>query len=383
MSEGVIGSNEVKTRIDAGHPKVLFVTRKTDPNKGGMQRASCALLREFSERIPIEIIPLPDSKIAFLLSLPSAFIRGLRMARISDIVYLQDGVLSVLGILWKSMGHKVSVTVHGLEITYPNFFYQKLVPPTVTRFDGVICVSSATRDQCVSRGVDPRRIRVIGNGVDLKPGVPKDRITAMKEVESRFRIPVSGRTIILSVGRPVERKGFHWFIEEVIPILIANGHKVNYIVVGNGPFSERLAQAREQLTGDNDSVSILGHVEDEDLETLYAIADIFVMPNLPVKGDIEGFGIVGLEAALSGLPIVANGIEGMRDYLRDGENSLLMTEIEPSGFAEKVERLIADPKLRRKLGDRLREEALTERSWGIIAEQYIEFFEELLGDGGE
>lgn len=362
---------------DGKYPRILYVTRKNDPSKGGMERVSTALFRELSGKSHSIIFRLPDKILPFLIMLPISFIKGLIRSRKIDIIYLQDGMLSPLAYFWRLYGRKTVITIHGLDITYPKLAYQKIIPPMVKKIDGIICVSNATREECIRRGVDGRKIRVIGNGVDFRELSIHDKEAIKDQLEKQFEISLKNRIILLSVGRPIERKGFHWFAEEVMLILLANGCNVSYVVVGEGPLRKRIIEANSRLKKEMDTIFAVGHISDKNLELFYGISDIFIMPNLPIKGDIEGFGIVSLEAALARLPIVANGIEGMKDYLHDGKNSLIMNEIDPNKFAANIMRLISDPELGQRLGKTMQLEVLNERSWSKIGDQYLEFLTEI------
>ena len=95
---------------------------------------------------------------------------------------------------------------------------------------------------------------------------------------------------------------------------------------------------------------LLGAVEDEELIAVYNVADIFVMPNIPVAGDHEGFGIVILEAASCSLPVVAARLEGISDAMRDGEVGDLIAPGDAAGFTRAIVELLADDESRWQRG---------------------------------
>src|SRR5690606_1075671 len=112
--------------------------------------------------------------------------------------------------------------------------------------------------------------------------------------------------LLCSVGRHQERKGFHWFVEEVVPRL---GEGTVYLLGGEGPMTPRIRETVARL-GLGDRVRVLGQVSEAMLLSLFRGSDLFVMPNIHVPGDLEGFGVVMLEAGICGLPIVAADLEG-------------------------------------------------------------------------
>ncbi len=108
---------------------------------------------------------------------------------------------------------------------------------------------------------------------------------------------------------------------------------------------------------------LLGRTSDDVLRDLYNGSDVFVMPNLRVNGDMEGFGRVLLEAALCELPVVATGIEGITDAITDGENGTLVAERDPSAFAAAVQAVLTDPAAAHGAGARARAYTLAHFSW--------------------
>ena len=110
---------------------------------------------------------------------------------------------------------------------------------------------------------------------------------------------------------------------------------------------------------------------------LLGAADIFVMPNIEVPGDIEGFGIVAIEAAASGLPVVAARLEGIPDAIVDGENGCLVTPGAASAYVRALTPLIGDAAQRRELGARARRYTEQHNSWPRIIARYVELFTEL------
>ena len=113
-----------------------------------------------------------------------------------------------------------------------------------------------------------------------------------------------------------------WLVTEVLPRLAERRADWIYLVVGEGPERQAIAEAATQDPRVAQRVHLLGQTSDDDLCMAYAAADLFVMPNVPVPGDSEGFGIVHLEARAAGLPVVAADIEGNQRISRDGRWSI-------------------------------------------------------------
>jgi len=175
----------------------------------------------------------------------------------------------------------------------------------------VICVSEVTRDRLVSWAkVDPQRITVIHNGIDLTPFTP-----GPKPVHLLDRYGISGKKVILTVGRldPDERaKGFDQILD-VLPRLLQKHSDLVYLIAGAGGDLQRLRE-KAQLNGIEERVIFAGWVDESEKADHYRLADAYVMPSR-----LEGFGYVFIEAMACGIPVVGSKIDGGRSALLDGE----------------------------------------------------------------
>ena len=200
---------------------------------------------------------------------------------------------------------------------------------------------------------------------------PESRPEARARLMQRFAIQVANddRGLILcSVGRLVPRKGVAWFVDNVMPSLPDD---VRFLVAGEGPERARIEAAidRHRLS---DRVGLLGAVSDEDLQALYQGADLFMMPNVPVPGDMEGFGLVMVEAGLCGLPVVASGIEGIADVVTDGLNGHLVGTGDAAGFADAIMRYHHKPSELSAASHRARAHTVEKFGWEAVTDRYIE-----------
>jgi phosphatidylinositol alpha-1,6-mannosyltransferase len=282
---------------------------------------------------------LNKSKAHLIWFLPVSFLTGLMSIHIRSIrrVHLCDGSLGPLGLLLKVFSNaRVSVSVHGLDITFPNRVYQRVIPSCLARLDRIVCVSRATRDECLCRGVPAGRCFVIPNGVNPQEIYwPVARNRLLQRIEAVLRRSLGNRKILLTVGRLVKRKGIGWFVQNVMPQV---GEEYVYVVVGSGPelpVIDKLIRA-SQLT---DKVILAGRQPDDVRNALLNVAEAFIMPNIAVPGDVEGFGIAALEAGACGLPVIASGIQGVRDAVIDGVTGHLVAERDVDGFVSCIRSL--------------------------------------------
>jgi phosphatidylinositol alpha-1,6-mannosyltransferase len=265
----------------------------------------------------------------------------------------------------------------GRDVTLPTPGYGWLVRRVFQSLDVVFPISRATAEECTARGLDPARVRVIPCGVDTASfSPPADRAAARDELLSALgEDPADPRLLLVSVGRHQERKGFQWFVDQVMPRLPAD---VLYLVTGEGPMTPRIREAVERR-GVQGQVRLLGKVPEEMLRTLYRGGDLFIMPNIPVPGDIEGFGVVMLEAGMCGLPVVGAELEGIGDVVRDGENGQLVPSRDAEAFAAAILRYHGDRAALAAASVSAAEFTRTHFSWRGVADQFVSALGEEIG----
>lgn len=341
-----------------------------------MERYAADLYGSTSKIVDVTLLKWAGSKIFLIVVIPYFFVRSIWILTTKqiDIIHMQDGVMSFMGAVLKFIFRKpLVVVIHGLDVTFDNPVFRATILRTLRRADRIISISRAAADAAVATGVDRDKISVIPLGVtdDLYTG---DRKHSRKHILAELSLDSDAR-ILLSVGRLVERKGVHWFIEEVLPKLVSKEPQYILLVAGSGEYVEQ-TRASIKATGMEDHVVLLGRVSDEMLQHLYNGADVFVMPNIHVENDMEGFGRVLLEASLCELPVVATGIEGIRDAIMDGKNGILTEEKNDHAFTEAILDLFDNHKLA-SFGESSRLYTLENYNWETIALQVKEQYKAL------
>lgn len=358
--------------------KILFIARRFPPSVGGMERFAYDLSNALEEKIELHKITWGGSNKWLPLVLPLFFLRAswsMLVMRDIGVIHVQDAVQAPIGWLLHIIFRKPYVVVaHGLDITYENSFYQTVVLPFVRRSDMVISISTATKEEVDSRGSEPEKSRVITLGTHDDYGNPKpDKITLANLMGHELK----NKKLLLTTGRLVKRKGVEWFVANVLPDLVRKDKSILYIVAGDGSEKDAIRSTVEKLSM-QDNVCMLGRVSDEVRSLLYQSCDVFVMPNIVVPGDMEGFGIVVHEAAVAGLPVVASNLEGIADALSDGSNGILVKSKDKSAFIENIMTLLTDEKKRKDFGKKARKYTLDHYSWDKIADKYIGVYEEVM-----
>ncbi|MFA6112055.1 MAG: glycosyltransferase family 4 protein, partial [Candidatus Latescibacterota bacterium] len=214
----------------------------------------------------------------------------------------------------------------------------------------VIVNSRFTGRAVATCGVPPERILVVN------PSIDPSRFDGPHDREAiRQRLGWTGAEVILSVGRLVARKG-HDTVIRALPRLAEVVPGVRYAVVGDGPIRAEL-ESLATAEGVEQRVEFRGFVPDAELPTLYAAADLFAMVSrqIPASGDVEGFGIVYLEANAAGLAVLAGRSGGVEDAVVDEETGLLVDPEKPDEVVAALGRLLRDPALRGRLGEQGRQ----------------------------
>jgi glycosyltransferase involved in cell wall biosynthesis len=356
---------------------ILFITRKHPPSIGGMQKLSQSLTVEVGKLAPTKTISWGRSS-AFL---PFFLLYALARATLTiatnrriQLIHLSDALLAPLGVLLKTLFRvPVVITVHGLDITFGNPTYQWIIPRCLRRLDRLICVSSYTRDQCVRRGIPAALCEVVPNGVNMDEFACPASPEALAELDARLGPTWKGRKALLTVGRLIERKGVIHFLDTIWPRVLARCPDAGYLIVGEGPLHSLLENRIASLhLGDH--VVLLGQVDDRLLKAAYHRAALFVMPNVPVPNDMEGFGLVALEAGASERFVVASRIDGIPEAVVSGANGLLVDPGDPQAFADAVVDLLLDDAARTAHSQEARSFVRRHYSWDIIARRYNDLF---------
>lgn len=358
-------------------PRILFISRAYPPDIGGIQTHNHDLAQALSHSADVHVISNSRGRRALWWFIPLASIETLMLAPRYDVIMLGDGVLSFLGWLVKRLRPRAVVVcvVHGLDLTWTLRVYQSLwVHRFLPALDRFIAVSEETRRVALDMGLPPDDVLVIPNGVVAGERRARDP----EAIAALLGRPTEGRRLVLSLGRLVRRKGFAWFAESVVPLLPPD---VLYIVAGEGPEHDHIAEAAEKA-GVGDRVVLLGRVGDDAREKLFAGCDVFVQPNVVAPGDMEGFGIVVLEAGAAGLPVVASALEGLKDAVHDGVNGVLVPSEDAVGFGDAIGGLLADAERRAWLGDSAARHVRETYAWHTIAGRYLDVIADCMGRGG-
>lgn len=273
-------------------------------------------------------------------------------------------------ILKKVLGLPYLVYCHGEEITQMD---RRRLEPLMRNMiyrgaDGVIACSNFARENLIRIGVPRERIQKINPGVDslrFTPGPPSPDLVK--------RFSLEGKQVLLTVARLVPRKG-HATVIAALARMARTNPNVRYLIVGTGPEQERLSDLVRELHLD-DFVIFAGYVADSELPDYYRTCDLLVMPNFEEanSGDIEGFGMVFLEANAAGKPVIAGRSGGTAEAVLDGVTGYLVDPHDLESLVDRLQALLTDPALYHRLGAKALERARDEFSWQSRAAHIHEF----------
>jgi phosphatidylinositol alpha-1,6-mannosyltransferase len=242
----------------------------------------------------------------------------------------------------------------------------------------VVHNSSYTAGELEAFGVPPEKLVGISPGVDVERF--DARVSSERVENLRREHALSDRPVILTVGRLIERKGVDKVIES-LPLILNRFPQAVYLVVGNGPDRPRLEKLRDSLGLEN-KVSFAGFVPEDDLLAYYRLATLFAMVSRRPQGshEVEGFGIVYLEANACGLPVVAGDSGGVSDAVLDGKTGYLVDPFDEDAIATAIIQLLENPELRDRLGGFGKARAIKEFSWERLGHRLQRVTEEVGGE---
>jgi phosphatidylinositol alpha-1,6-mannosyltransferase len=363
----------------------LIVTNDFPPRQGGIQSFVHELARrlppeqltvyapawdgaaQFDAKQPFEVIRHPTS---LMLPVPSVTRRAAAIAKARHCEAVIFGAAAPLGLITPALrragvGKAIAIT-HGHEagwaalpgarallrrigdqtdvVTYLGEYFR-------LRLAGALSPAAAARMTRLHPGVDAARFR------------PDPE--AREAIRARYGI--AGRPVVVCVSRLVRRKGQDTLLK-AWPAVKEKVPDAALLIVSGGPREAALHRLSER-TGLAASVRFTGPVPSAELPAHYAAGDVFAMPCRTRRGglDVEGLGIVYLEASATGLPVVGGDSGGAPDAILDGETGYVVPGRDTGALAERLIALLSDPTTARAMGDKGRAWVERDWSWDLIA----------------
>ena len=208
--------------------------------------------------------------------------------------------------------------------------------------------------------VPPAKVAMLNPGVDIDYFTPPEDVDAVRD-----RLGWTGRRVLLSVGRLQRRKGQDIAIAAVAE-LARSFPDLLYVIVGEGEDHERLRDIVREQAADK-HVQFQGELDDTGLLDCYQGCDFFALPNRTIGGDVEGFGMVLIEAQACGKPVIAGRSGGTVDTLDDGVTGVLLDCTSPAELKATLGNWLANPDVPRAMAHGAREFVASRFSWNALA----------------
>lgn len=275
----------------------------------------------------------------------------------------------------KGYPKKIYVAAHARELLFNPFEhgilekrYQKYQLKLLHKVDHFFPVSDYTAGLLESKGIKRDKITVVRSGTDPYHFFPKD-VTLLKQ-----KLGLLNKKVLLTTTRLVKRKGVDSVIQALKQVVIRHPDVI-YLIVGDGPEKENLRKLVSNSDLEN-YVTFYGEVS-SNLNDYYNLCDVFVMTSKKLGPDVEGFGLVFLEAGACEKPVIGTHSGGIPDAISDGETGFLVKEGDINELAGAINKLLDDSELRTRLGKQGRKRILEEFNWDTTANTIFEKISEL------
>ncbi|MER5308908.1 glycosyltransferase family 4 protein [Streptomyces sp. NPDC002773] len=376
--------------------KTLIVTNDFPPRPGGIQAFLHNMaLRLDPERIVVyastwkrsregvEATALFDAEQPFtvvrdrttmLLPTPRVTARATELLREHGCESVWFGAAAPLGLMAPALrragARRLVATTHGHEAGWAQLpASRQLLRRIGEGTDTITYLGEYTRSR-IAAALTPA---AAGRMTQLPPGVDEKTFhPGSGGAEVRARLGLSDRPVVVCVSRLVPRKGQDTLIR-ALPRILRRVPDAVLLIVGGGPYEKDLRRLAAE-TGVAGSVRFTGAVPWSELPAHYGAGDVFAMPCRTRRGglDVEGLGIVYLEASATGLPVVAGDSGGAPDAVLDGETGWVVRGESPEDTADRVSTLLLDPELRARMGERGRAWVEEKWRWDLLAEKLRE-----------
>lgn len=370
---------------------MLFLTIDFPPMGGGMARHSYDLVkamrhigkpplvltprreggREFDKKIDIKIIRLKGITIEKLFEhylwsttvfFGYAFYYCITQ-RVNAIFVNTWSIVGVAAFLVKRIwGVPYFVFAHGLDVYAPqNNKKVATLMRLVLRNASLVIANSHFTKELVETMVNTK-------AMVLHPVVDIERFARKGDSHKLFE----GRKVLLTVGRLVESKG-HDAVIRSLKKVVEKFPGILYCIVGAGPGEESFKNLVSELAL-ADNVIFSGKVDDEELSSYFHSCNVFIMTSKEIKerGEVEGFGIVFLEAGACGKPVIGSKSGGIPDAVIDGVTGILVDPLDIEGIADAIIRLLSNENLAARLGENGRKRVETESNINGLGERLKE-----------
>ena len=363
--------------------KILLVTQDYYPVQGGIQSychevamSLCKQGVDLTMICPGEVqesdATLPFKVIRVKIHSSFLFLKLLRLLPKHLKAHSYDHVLfgqwqNAIGFLWnKPKGPKYHTMVHGRELLHGVFgpLTPWLCAKVYRKLDGVVPNSYPIAQMFQDTVPGFENIHVIHPGVDAKRFTPQPKSTLKTE------LGLANKKLLVSITRLVARKNIA-LVMQALPLVLKEEPNAHIVVGGRGPELANLHALRTQLKLE-EHITILGSIPADRLVEHFALGDIFLLPSSQSSKDVEGFGIVFLEAGACEVPVIGANTGGIKDAVVHQQTGLLLEELTQEVLAQAILLLLKNPTQAQSMGQAARQRILAELTWETCGQNYMD-----------
>lgn len=371
--------------------RLAFITQDFPPETGGIQTYSFEIAKNLHALCDYFLLIAPDKKNAadvdkalnysvkriksrntlLGLNLLNRLEKLVEDNEIDTVFHAQwQTLLPSLKLKQKGKISKVVAAAHAREFLFNPYenipflgkWYTNYRNKLIKEVDLFLPVSHYTKQILLDLGIEASKIKVVTNGTNPENFYPKN-VDTLKQ-----KLGLESSPVLFTVCRHVKRKGIATVLN-AMPDILKDFPNLKYIIGGSGPETESLKQLTFALGIDKNVIFFTGRIPTADLNDYYNLCDIFVMTPLSILPDIEGFGIVYLEANACEKPTIGSESGGIPDAVIHNKTGLLVEEQNPKAIAEAVIKLLKNDELRHKLGKQGREIVENKANWRVICKE--------------
>ena len=346
-------------------PRILIITRNLPPLVGGMERLNWHMADELTKNADVKVIgprgsasvkpasvslteaPLKPLPLFLIVALVKGLLAAWRWK--PDIILAGSGLtVPLVWLISKISQARSAAYLHGFDITVDQWLYRAAWRPFFKRMDRIIVNSTPTKKLAMDAGVSGRKLGIVHPGTILPA-----RSQTLEDIAAfKSQHGLTGKKIMLSVGRLTTRKGLQEFVAQSLPDIVKAVPDAVLVIVGDAPKNSLGAgiQTRESIQEEADrrglsgNITFLGVITDKKLlATAYEAADAHVFPVRHIHDDPEGFGMVAIEAAAHGLQTVAFSTGGVVDAVKNGCSGFLVEKNNYRALGETIINSLKNP----------------------------------------
>ncbi len=376
--------------------RVALFAPEFPPKIGGMERYAFELAKSLSKNNKVGVITREDHKnidykklglasvnVKCLLTLD--FDQDLELVldylknNKADILHINNaGFSPAIPKIKSRLDIPVVVTVHGKDFLN-SFIYTKQnknISKDILNADKIIAVSNYVKSRIIRQDFEPDKVAIILHGTDITLFKPEKKDTKLLK-----KLGISEQDfVLLTVSRITKRKGIIQVIK-LLPNLIKETPNLTYLVIGPTRETDyyNTVKLLVKKLGLERNVIFTGYVKNKELPKYYNLCDIFLMPTTePSEGDIEGFGIVFLEANSCAKPVIGSKNSGAEDAIINGKTGFLVNINNEKEIEKVIIRLLKNKELREKLGKAGRARVIKELNWNNVTKKVLNVYNSVI-----